>query len=192
MGEVRAREGEVSPYFLALGRVEKKKGADLAVRAFDAFKAARPTDDPYELRFLGSDGFGAEEVRALAAASPYAAKIRFEGHAIDEAAARALSGATALLALSRAEGFGIAPLEAMRSGVPVIASDIPPFREVGADAPAFVRADDAGATAKAMADIVSGGSVRTRLVQAGRGRAAAFSWDETARLTWEALRDVLY
>lgn len=192
MGEVRAREGEVAPYFLALGRVEKKKGADVAVRAFEAFRRSRPEGDPFELRLLGGDGFGAEEARALATKSPYASQIRFEGHAGDLAAASALSGATALLALSRAEGFGIAPLEAMRAGVPVIASDIPPFREVGDDAPAFVRADDAEAVARTMDGMISDVTMREWHVAAGKARAAAFSWDETARLTWAALRRVLY
>lgn len=188
MGEV----ARPAPFFLVLGRVEKKKGADVAVRAFEAFKRTRPADDPFELRFLGGDGYQASDARTLAARSPYAEKIRFEGYASEAVAASALASATALLALSRAEGFGIAPLEAMRAGTPVIASDIPPFREVGGDAPLFVPVGDAQAAAAAMRRVAEDASLRERLAATGPVRAAAFSWDETARLTWESLRRVLY
>ena len=50
--------------------------------------------------------------------------------------------ASALIFASRCEGFGLPLVEAMRYGLPVLASDIPVFREVGGDYPDFFRAGD--------------------------------------------------
>ncbi len=54
---------------------------------------------------------------------------------------RPASAHTALVSLSRAEGYGLPLVEAMSLGTPVIASDIPIFREVGGDAVAYVHPD---------------------------------------------------
>jgi len=60
--------------------------------------------------------------------------VLFEGPADDELA-RHLAGARALLFPSLAEGFGLPLVEALQSGTPVIASDLPVFREIGQGIP---------------------------------------------------------
>ena len=56
----------------------------------------------------------------------------------DDDIARLFGGAKAFVFPSFAEGFGLPPLEAMASGVPVVCSDIPVFREVYGDAVLYV------------------------------------------------------
>lgn len=187
MGEVRAM-----PFFLSVGRVERKKGTADLVHAFTAFKAARPADDPFELLLVGPPGYGHEDADAAIASSPARGQVRRLGYADSAEVARLLASATAFAFPSRYEGFGMPLLEAMRSGTPVIASDIPPHREVAGEAALLVPSGDVGALAAALGRVADDGALRARLVEAGQARAAAFSWEETARLTWEALRRVLY
>jgi alpha-1,2-rhamnosyltransferase len=53
--------------------------------------------------------------------------------------------ASALIFASRCEGFGLPLVEAMQYGLPVLASDIPVFREIGGDYPDFFQPGDEGA-----------------------------------------------
>lgn len=73
------------------------------------------------------------------------------------------------------EGFGLPLLEAMAAGVPVVASDIPVFREVAEGAAVFVPPDDTGAWIEAIDSLADPGR-RAALVDAGRRRAAAATW----------------
>ena len=93
-----------------------------------------------------------------------------------------LAGCTALVTLSKAEGYGLPIIEAMATGTPVIASDIPIFREVGGDAALFVDPDDPRAVA---------GAVEV-LGEPGRWAAASSAGvEQAARYSWVASADQL-
>jgi glycosyltransferase involved in cell wall biosynthesis len=94
-------------------------------------------------------------------------------------------GAAALVMPSRYEGFGLPVVEAMATGTPVVAAPDAALQEVAEDAAVFAEPEElADGVRHALAD-------RERLVAAGLRRAAAFSWDETARRTLAVYRDVL-
>ena len=84
---------------------------------------------------------------------------------------------------SLVEGFGLPMLEAMAAGTPVVASDIPVFREVGADAALFAAPGGAAAWAQQLRR-VSGpdadDDLRRSLVSAGRANAVGYTWDAAA------------
>jgi len=70
----------------------------------------------------------------------------------DEELARHLASARALLFPSLVEGFGLPLVEALGIGVPVIASDLPVFREIGRDIPTYLEASDQQAWEAAILD----------------------------------------
>jgi glycosyltransferase involved in cell wall biosynthesis len=80
------------------------------------------------------------------------------------------------------EGFGLPLIEAMARGVPVACSDLPVLREVGGEVPHYFTPDDPVAAAAAIEAARRDADART----AGPRRAARFTWEESARLHWEA------
>jgi phosphatidylinositol alpha-mannosyltransferase len=81
------------------------------------------------------------------------------------------------------ESFGIVLVEAMAAGLPVVASNIPGYREVvrdGVDG-VLVPPRDPEALAGAMRRILDHPEEAERLAEAGRRRAARYSWERVAR-----------
>jgi glycosyltransferase involved in cell wall biosynthesis len=121
---------------------------------------------------------------------PPGAKVVFHNGVTDDEYAVLLKRATALVSLSRAEGYGLPLVEAMALGTPVIASDIPIFREVGGDAASYVDpgspADFAAAVQKLRND-AHWQDVSRRSV----ARAQEFSWDESAQQLVDVVRDII-
>ena len=100
-----------------------------------------------------------------------------------------LRGATALVSASRDEGFGIPLVEAMGVGTPVVVSDIPVFREVGADAATYVPPGDVAGFVAAVRSLDD----PTRWEEAStnaRRRATHYSWTASARILLALLERV--
>jgi alpha-1,3-rhamnosyl/mannosyltransferase len=102
-----------------------------------------------------------------------------------------LRGAVALTFPSRYEGFGLPVLEAMTLGTPVVAANTTALPEVVGDAGRLLDPADPDAWAGAMLDLLADADERARLAEAGRRRAAEFSWATTAAQTIQVYRDVL-
>jgi glycosyltransferase involved in cell wall biosynthesis len=96
-----------------------------------------------------------------------------------------LQTADALLQPSVYEGFGLPVLEAMACGCPVVATDIPPFREIAGAAAVLVTPDDVNALTTAVREVTASASHRQSMAALGLERAGAYSWDRCARETLE-------
>ncbi len=93
--------------------------------------------------------------------------------------------ADVLLFPSLNEGFGFPVLEAMASGLPVVASNRGALPEVLGDAGILVAPDDYEAMAKSVVAIFNNPSLRSDLSKSGTKRASLFTWEKTARKTLE-------
>jgi alpha-1,3-rhamnosyl/mannosyltransferase len=86
------------------------------------------------------------------------------------------------------DGFCLPALEAMMVGLPVMLSDIPVYREVGAEAALYCDPHDVASIAAVMTRIATDPELMARASQAGRERAAMFSWERVARETLRVFR----
>jgi len=139
---------------------------------------------------VGQTGWGGIDVQARSADLGISGRVRLLGRLPDADLAVVLDRAAALVSPSRAEGFGLPVLEAMAAGVPVVSSDAPALVEVGGGATVTVPVGDAAALADALAGVLGDAALRRRLAEAGRRRAADFTWEKAARRLWELYEQV--
>jgi alpha-1,3-rhamnosyl/mannosyltransferase len=164
-------------YALALGTIEPRKDFPLLVDAFDLLAA----DDP-EVRLViaGQDGWGTKALDAALSRARHRDRVLRPGFVDDRTRADLLAGASGFVFPSRYEGFGLPPLEAMAAGTPVVTTRTGALPQVLGDAAAFVDPGDAAGLAGAMFDVMTDSTTRPALVERGRVRAAAYSWDACA------------
>jgi glycosyltransferase involved in cell wall biosynthesis len=172
-------------YVLFLGTVEPRKGLDVLVEAM-----ARDALGDVALLAIGPPGWGRVDAAQLAAAAGLPPeRVHLAGRRGDADIAAALAGASVLAMPSRAEGFGLPVLEAMAAGVPVVHSSAPALVEVAGGCGVEVPVGDSSAMAQGLARVLGDASLAARLADAGRRRAAEFSWASAARLTWNVHLD---
>jgi glycosyltransferase involved in cell wall biosynthesis len=164
-------------YVLALGTIEPRKDYPLLVEAFDALAG----DDPdVRLVIAGQDGWGTEKFEAALARARHSDRVVRPGFVDDRTRADLLAGASVFAYPSRYEGFGLAPLEAMAAGTPVVTTRTGALPQVLGDAAVFVAPGDSGALTAALHAVLADTAGREQLVAKGRDRAALYSWDACA------------
>jgi glycosyltransferase involved in cell wall biosynthesis len=181
--EVAAMAADTSsPLFMMVGTIEPRKGHNAVLDAFDALWAEGSNA---RLCLAGKEGWQVEDLMLRIRRHPELnRRLFFVERFTDAEINLCYSRAQALLAASVAEGYGLPIVEAAQHRVPVIATDIPVFREVaGAGAAYFPLGDRAALMAlvrhfctldrterEAMADLVE-----------------VLSWRDSARQAWHKL-----
>lgn len=164
---------------LSVARQYPRKNTETLLRALARVRRRVPA---VEARVVGG-GPRLPALRELARSLGLDEVVTFLGELEDPADVRAEYGAADLFCLpSRQEGFGIVFLEAMASGLPVVAGDAAAVPEVVPDGEAglLVPPEDEGALADALVRLLEDPELRERMGARGLERADEFAWDRVA------------
>lgn len=164
------------PFALFVGRLEEKKNVK---RLVAAFSEARAKND-FQLVLSGRPGVGFAKINKEIESSPFKKDIIQPGWVEAGDLLRLLRSATVLTFPSSYEGFGLPVLEAFAVGTPVLASDIPALREVGGDAIFFVDHNNITSISLGLAHFFLNPEDRAEMIDKGKERVSAFSWEKTA------------
>ena len=127
--------------FIILGTIEGRKNHILLLNVWERLVAQHGEAAP-RLVIIGRRGWACDEVLARLEAGGFGSRVVETGALSDDDIARLLTGARALLFPSFAEGYGLPLVEALDAGVPVIASNLDVFREIGQAVPDLLPPDD--------------------------------------------------
>ncbi len=169
--------------------IERHKNLEILVEAIPHF-----SDPTLEIRVAGSystDPEYKEELLARARHLKVDGRFHLLGPVPYERVASYYREARALVFPSHLETFGHPMLEAMLSGTPIVASDIPAFLELGEDVALFFPPDDPVALARAVDQLTLDPKATAERVDRGRQRARTFSWERSTDTLCAVFEEVL-
>lgn len=172
-----------APIVLTVSAKRRHKNLERLLDAFDR------VEEPAVLVVPGYATAYEGELRDRAAAATD--RIRFAGWLDDTDLDGLYRAATALVFPSLAEGFGLPVLEAMVRGTPVACSNATSLPEIAGDAALLFDPTSVDAIAKSIRRLLADADLRRELSEAGRARAAKFTWGEAARKTIDSYRRAL-
>ncbi|MGV9863380.1 MSMEG_0565 family glycosyltransferase [Rhodococcus koreensis] len=175
---------ELGDYVLAVGGIEPRKGSIDLVDAYALLRRHRP-----DLQLVFAGGETLFDYRSYrndfdTRCDELGVHPTILGTVADNDLPTLVAQATAFAFLSTKEGFGLAAMEALAAGVPVVARDLPVLREVFGDTALFT------STHQQMADALAQPADPGQLDR-GRALARAHSWDDTARAHLDFYKSVL-
>lgn len=184
-------KGIVKPYFLYVGNAYPHKNLE---RLLMVFKKLRDSGLDAQLVLVGKMDYFYERLKEEARAAGLLDRgdAVFYGYAEEAELAELYRRARAYVFPSLLEGFGLPPLEAMRYGTPVAASDSSCLPEILADAAVYFNPERDGDIARAMRGVFTDQTLRARLADGGRRRVERFSWRECAERTYQAYLSSLH
>ena len=186
---IRARYGLSGVYLLSVSNIHPRKNLMGLLSAYRLLKE-RLGDAP-SLIIVGQQHWGNAQLEAQA----HALGARLLGFVAQADLPAIMRGAQLLVYPSIYEGFGLPPLEAMASGVPVVCGDNSSLPEAVGDhsagsgqvAALMVNAHSPSHIADALERLLADRDLRETLRQRGLARARMFDWERTARAVMAVL-----
>lgn len=176
-----------SPFFLSVGRFEKRKNTLNIIKAFNKFK--NETKSSSKLVLVGKPGYGFREINKEINNSPFKSDIIKLGFVSDGNLNYLYAKALALVYPSLYEGYGFPILEAMKQGIPVLTSNVPTIKEVANDAAIYVNPTNVEEIWEAMLKLYKEANLRASLITKGKENIKRFSWEKTAKQIMDLINE---
>lgn len=180
-------KNEKEKLVLFVGRLVYEKGPQLLIKAAQLLKS-----DGVKFAIVG-DGAMKPYLEDLSRRLGVDGKVRFYGHVSDEELSRLYQQAYLSVFPSLYEPFGIVALEAMGTGVPVIASNTGGLDEIVQDGVNGLKFQNGSAEslAQAIDRLINDVDLRNRIVKSARSSLKRFSWEKAVNATVEVYSRVL-
>jgi glycosyltransferase involved in cell wall biosynthesis len=185
----KTMEGLPDEYILFVGNLEPRKNLVTLLNAYRSLP--RDLRERYRLVIAGASGWLTKELKRVLHLFRNNEKPILTGYVPQKLLPNLYRGASLFVFPSFYEGFGLPMIEAMASGVPVIASNTTSLPEVIGNAGVLVNPSVVDELKEAMEDLLRNKETRAELSEKGLERAKLFSWEQCARGTLAAYRNVL-
>ena len=172
-------------YIVSVGALEERKNIMLAVKAMHRL----PAD--VSLVVVGKDGPYGERVRRYIAANGLGGRVMFLHDVPADDMPAIYQMAEACVYPSRYEGFGLPVIEAIQSGLPVVACKGSCLEEAGGNATLYVDPDDVAGMAHALRLTLKGAPGREERIEAGRQYITRFENAEVAQKVLGVYRELV-
>jgi glycosyltransferase involved in cell wall biosynthesis len=180
------------PFLLYAGNIRPHKNVPRLVEAFAVVRdqlSNHPVYKNLRLIIIGDTISQYPSVRQAVIKSRAEAVVRFLGFVPFDTLRCFYESAAAFVFVSRYEGFGLPPLEAMACGTPVVTSNVSSLPEVVGDSAVQVNPENVFEIARGIKEVLVDEELRATLIRCGREQARRFSWERTAREILEIYRE---
>ena len=175
-------------YTLCISTLEPRKKIERLLSAYQTLPSAVLNRCP--LILVGSSGWLSEALQAEIARLSTQGWLKYLGFVPQSDLPSLYAGARAFVYPSIYEGFGLPVLEAMASGIPVVASPFTSLPEVTQGAALLVDPDDVDALASAIHRSLTDENWRQKAISSGLAVAQTFSWDRCANQTIKVYQSI--
>ena len=182
------------PFILYAGTVRPQKNVPRLVEAFAVLRGEFEGHSQYRdlrLVIIGDELSRNPSVRRAVIATRVEPFVRFLGFVPIETLRVFYKAALVFAFPSLYEGFGLAPLEAMACGTPVVASNLPSLVEAVNDAAELVTPDNVFDIARGLRELLINEEKRRSFALAGPQQARRFDWADTARHVLDVYTEII-
>ncbi len=176
------------PFIVYVGNLYPYKNLEVVLKALKIIRSQNPN---LSLQLLVSSARGVflKRFESLVRAYNLDDLVIIGGYIPNEELSLIFKKALAYVFPSLSEGFGIPGLNAMAAGLPVIASDIPVFREIYGEAALFFDPHSPVALVEKIQLLLGNKSIKQKIIETGFRQAGQFSWRKMAQSTWEVYQN---
>jgi len=177
------------PYFIYVGSLNPRKNIVNLLKAYELFRNC--SRQKIKLILCGNKMWWNNDMETTYRNMRFKDDVIFTGRVTNDELHLLLGSATALVYVSTFEGFGLPILEAMRSDVPVITSNVTAMPEVAGNAAILVDPFSVQSISNGMLQLIEEEGLIQSLIERGRQQSQMFSWQKTTDLLWNSILKTL-
>ena len=172
-------------FILFVGRLNARKNIEALLRSLPLMK-----NKDIKVLIVGKEDWKEGELKEVIKDPEIATRVSLTGAISDEELVVLYSMATVFCFPSFAEDFGLPPLEAMASGVPVVVSETTSLPEVCGDAALYIDPHHPQTIAEKIDRLLGDNELYAQQRSKGLQRARSFTWEKTASQLMETIKRV--